>query len=98
VFTLAARRSPGDVEAQVADAVGRFDKDAPELAFGMLGPLTRTYPNDPTVRFHLGVLLLWTGRIQAAERQFGLAVRAQPGSPLAREAARYLATIRRAKS
>jgi hypothetical protein len=98
VFTLAAKRSPGDVEAQVADAVGRFDKDAPELAFGMLGPLTQTYPNDPTVRFHLGVLLLWTGRIQAAERQFRLAVRARPGSPLAREAARYLSTIRRAKS
>lgn len=98
VFGQAARRAPGDVEALVADAVGRFDKDAPERAFGRLGPLTRTYPNEPSVRFHLGVLLLWTGRIEPAKRQFRLAARSQPGSPLAREAARYLETIERARS
>jgi len=94
VFERAARRYPHDVEAQVAGAVGQFDKDAPERAFGRLGPLTATYPNDPTVRFHLGVLLLWTGRIKPAERQFRLASQAKPGSPLAREADRYLETIR----
>ena len=98
VFTSAARRFPNEVEAQVADAVGRFDKDAPERAFGRLGPLTRTYPNEPSVRFHLGVLLLWTGRIEPARRQFRLAARSQPSSPLAREADRYLETIRRARS
>jgi tetratricopeptide (TPR) repeat protein len=97
-FASAARDAPSEVEAQVADAVGRFDKDAPERAFGLLGPLTRTYPREPTVRFHLGVLLLWTGRIEAAQRQFRLAARSQPGSPLAHEAARYLETIRRARS
>jgi hypothetical protein len=97
-FGQAARRAPGDVEAQVADAVGRFDKDAPAGAFGRLGPLTRTYPTEPSVRFHLGVLLLWTGRIEAGQRQFRLAARSQPGSPLAREARRYLETIRRARS
>jgi tetratricopeptide (TPR) repeat protein len=97
VFDRAARRFPADVEAQVADAVGRFDKDAPEKAFGRLGPLSGTYPNEPTVRFHLGVLLLWTGRIQGAERQFRLASKAKPASPLAREADRYLETIRRAR-
>ncbi len=98
VFQQAARVAPRDVEAQVAAAVGRFDKDRPEKAFGRLGPLTRTFPNEPTVRFHLGVLLLWTGRIEAAERQLRLASRTRPGSPLAREAARYLETIRRARS
>jgi tetratricopeptide (TPR) repeat protein len=96
VFDRAARRYPDDIEAQVAGAVGRFDKDAPAQAFGRLGPLSGTHPNEPTVRFHLGVLLLWTGRIPAAERQFRLAAR-QPGSPLAREAERYLETIRRAR-
>lgn len=96
VFDAAARAFPRDVEAQVAGAVGQFDKDAPEKAFGRLGPLSRTYPNAPSVRFHLGVLLVWTGRIQAAERQFRLAATARPGSPLAREADRYLETIRRA--
>ena len=78
--------------------MGQFDKDAPERAFGRLGPLSRTYPDEPTVRFHLGVLLLWTGRIDGRERQFRLAAKAQPGSPLAREAIRYLETIQRARS
>ena len=90
--------SPANAEAQVAAAVGQFDKDAPERAFGRLGPLTRTFPGEPSVRFHLGVLLIWTGRVTAAERQFRLATRTQPGSPLAREAARYLETIRHARS
>jgi hypothetical protein len=98
VFDRASRRYPADVEAQVAGAVGQFDKDAPERAFGRLGPLSRTYPDEPTVRFHLGVLLLWTGRIQGAERQFRLATKAHPGTPLAREAARYLETITEARS
>jgi len=98
VFQKAAQVAPGNVEAQVAGAVGLFDKDRPEVAFGRLGPLTRTFPTEPAVRFHLGVLLLWTGRIEAAERQLRLASRTRPRSPLAREAARYLETIRRARS
>ena len=98
VFDRAAKRYPHEVEALVAAAVGAFDKDAPAGAFGKLGPLSAEYPNEPTVRFHLGVLLLWTGRIKPAERQFRLAMRAQPGTPLARESARYLATIKAARS
>jgi tetratricopeptide (TPR) repeat protein len=98
VFDAAARAFPEDVEAQVAGAVGAFDKAAPEKAFGRLGPLSKTYPNEPSVRFHLGVLLLWTGRIDGAQRQFRLAAKARPGSPLAREADRYLETIRKARS
>ena len=98
VFDAASHAFPHEVEAQVAGAVGAFDKDAPEKAFGRLGPLSRTHPDEPTVRFHLGVLLLWTGRIDGAQRQFRLAAKAQPGSPLAREADRYLATIRGARS
>jgi tetratricopeptide (TPR) repeat protein len=97
VFDAAARRYPDDVEAQVAGAVGAFDKDAPEKAFGRLGPLSARHPKSATVRFHLGVLLLWTGRVQGAERQFRLAAKSEPGSPLAREADRYLETIRRAR-
>jgi tetratricopeptide (TPR) repeat protein len=98
VLDRASRRYPQDVEAQVAGAVGQFDKDAPEKAFGRLGPLSRRFPNEPSVRFHLGVLLLWTARIEPAKRQFRLAARAKPGSPLAREALRYLETIRTAGS
>jgi len=98
IFERAGDRAPGDAEAQVAAAVGLFDKAAPERAFGRLGPLTRRFPDEPTVRFHLGVLLLWTGRVEMAERQFRLASRTRPASPLAREAARYLETIRKASS
>ena len=97
-FEQAARLAPADVEAQVAGAVGQFDKEEPARAFGRLGPLTRRFPGEPTVRFHLGVLLLWTGRIDEAERQLRLASRTKPGSPLAREAVRYLETIRKARS
>ena len=97
VFDDAAKRFPHEAEAQVAGAVGAFDKDAPAKAFGRLGPLSTRYPNAASVRFHLGVLLLWTGRIEGAERQFRLAAKAEPGSPLAREAGRYLETIRAAR-
>jgi tetratricopeptide (TPR) repeat protein len=97
VFERAARATRGDAEADVAAAVGSFDKERPEVAFGRLGPLTKIYPREPSVRFHLGVLLLWTGRIDEAERQFRLASRIRAGSPLAREAVRYLETIRSAR-
>jgi tetratricopeptide (TPR) repeat protein len=97
-FDRAAQLAPGDVDARVAAAVGRFDKDDPTPAFAALGPLTRVFPKDPTVRFHLGVLLLWTGRIKPAERQLRLASHIRPGSAIAQEAARYLETILRARS
>jgi tetratricopeptide (TPR) repeat protein len=96
-FNRAARKAPGDPEANVAAAVGRFDKARPADAFGRLGPLTRRFPNDPTVRFHLGLLLLWTANIDEAERQFRLASAIQPSSPMALEAGRYLETIRKAR-
>jgi hypothetical protein len=98
VFRQAAERFPQSAEARVAAAVGSFDKAAPEVAFGRLGPLTRTFPDEPSVRFHLGLLLLWMGQVGEAERQLALAARTRPGSPLAREAARYLHTIRSARS
>jgi tetratricopeptide (TPR) repeat protein len=98
VFEQAARRAPRNAEAQVAAAVGAFDKENPALAFGRLGPLSRTFPSEPTVRFHLGVLLLWTGRVDEAARQLRRASRIQPGSPLAQEAKRYLEAIRKARS
>ena len=97
-FDRAARLAPDDVETRVASAVGAFDKENPAIAFGRLGPLTRVFPREPTVRFHLGILLVWTGRIGEAERQLRLASETKPGSLLAREARRYLETIRRARS
>jgi tetratricopeptide (TPR) repeat protein len=98
VFAAAARQAPGDPEAQVAAAVGRFSKARPADAFSRLGPLSRRFPRSSTVRFHLGLLLLWSGEVSQARRQLELARRAEPGSPLAREAADYLAALRQARA
>lgn len=89
-FAEAARLAPQDAEAQTAAAVGRFRKEAPERAFSRLGPLSRRFPQAATVRFHLGLCLLWLGNLPEAKRQLVLARRAAPASTLAREANRFL--------
>jgi len=92
-FAAAAALAPHDPEARVAAAVGLFDKDRPALAFGKLGPLLREFPRAATVRFHLGILLLWIGRVAEAKKQLRLARAADPASPLAREADRFLTRL-----
>jgi hypothetical protein len=72
VYMRAAKRWPGNAEAQVAAAVGRFDKAQPAAAFSHLGPLTRRFPRAATVRFHLGLLLLWSGQLKDARHQLEL--------------------------
>ncbi len=89
-YAAAAALAPADAEAQVAAAVGLFDKDHPERAFARLGPLVKTFPHAPTVRFHLGLLLLWTGRVEQAKRELQLARTEGPRTPLGREAERFL--------
>jgi tetratricopeptide (TPR) repeat protein len=95
-FASALRLGPNDVDALVADAVGRYEKSDPAGAFGRLGPLTRRFPGSASVRFHLGVLLLWQGDVEAAKRQLRLARAAEPGSRIAREAERYLQELGKA--
>ena len=90
-FTAAARLAPRDVDAMVADAVGRFDKAHPERAFSRLGPLTRRFPRSASVRFHLGLLLLWLGDVEGAKAQLRQATRLDP--PLSREAKRLLTRL-----
>lgn len=90
-FTAAARLAPDDPDAQVADAIGRFDKEHPERSFSRLGPLTRRFPEAGTVRFHLGLLLLWLGDLPEARRQLERAIRLGP--PISREAERLLARL-----
>ncbi len=90
VFARAARSFPGNAEARVAAAVGLFDKAKPVTAFSRLGPLSRRFRNAATVRFHLGLLLLWSGQVKEARRQLRLARTVEPGSPLAGVAKRYL--------
>lgn len=95
-FAEALRLAPNNVDALVADAVGRYEKSDPAGAFGRLGPLTKRFPESASVRFHLGVLLLWQGDVKEAERQLRLARAAEPGSRIAREADRYLEELEKA--
>ncbi len=90
----AAALAPEDAEAQTAAAVALFDKDRPERAFARLGSLSRAFPRAATVRFHLGLLLLWLGQVDEARRQLRLAQAAEPRSFLAREARRFLEQLR----
>ncbi|MFL5932675.1 MAG: tetratricopeptide repeat protein [Gaiellaceae bacterium] len=94
-FAAAARLAPDDPEARVAAAVGLFDKARPARAFGRLGPLTRTFPKAQTVRFHLGLLLLWSAQVAEARKQLNQARDEGPKTPLGRQAAQYLAALQR---
>jgi tetratricopeptide (TPR) repeat protein len=92
-FELAAARAPGDPEPQVAAAVGRFDKADPSRTFSRLGPLARRYPKSQTVRFHLGLCLLWIASVDEAKRQLRLARAAGPRTILGREAQQFLTRL-----
>jgi hypothetical protein len=93
-FAAAARLAPRNVEARAAAAVGLYDKGDPARAFGRLGPLTREFPRAQTVRFHLGVLLLWSAELEAARKQLRIAEDQGAETVVGREARKYLAAIR----
>jgi Flp pilus assembly protein TadD len=85
-FLAAVRAAPNDPEALTAAAVGRYDKDRPALAFSQLGPLSRRFPHAQTVRFHLGLLLIYFGDIARARRELALARAQGPRTPLGKRA------------
>jgi tetratricopeptide (TPR) repeat protein len=94
-FAAAARLAPQNPDARVAAAVGLFDKANPSRAFAQLGPLTRAFPRAQTVRFHLGLLLLWSAQVVPAEKQLQQAIARDPDSLLGNQAKRYLTALRR---
>lgn len=96
VFAEAARLDPTNPEARVAAAVGLFDKARPVKAFSRLGPLSREFPSAATVRFHLGLMLLWSGQVKEARRQLELVAKVEPDSRLVGIAKQYLAQLRAA--
>jgi tetratricopeptide (TPR) repeat protein len=73
LYARAARLEPSSDEAQVAAAVGRFDEDNLSASFSRLGPLVRRFPRSQSVRYHLGLLLAWTGQRSQAVTEFRLA-------------------------
>jgi predicted Zn-dependent protease len=72
-FAAAARAAPDDPEALTAAAVGLYDKERPAAAFSRLGPLARRFPHAQTVRFHLGLLLIYFGDLPRARHELALA-------------------------
>jgi tetratricopeptide (TPR) repeat protein len=94
-FDAAVRAAPDEPEALTAAALARYDKADPARAFSRLGPLARRFPQSPTVRFHLGLALLWLGQVEEGKRQLRLARAAGPKTPLGREAAHFLARLGR---
>ena len=92
-FAAAAALAPRSPVAQTAAAVGRFTKRDPVAAFSRLGPLSGVFPRASVVRLHLGTLLLWTGQIRKAAKEFRLAERAEPDTPFARAAREFLSII-----
>jgi Flp pilus assembly protein TadD len=93
VYARAARLRPGDGEAQVAAAVARFDEDDLSASFSRLGPLVKRFPRSQSVRYHLGLLLAWTGQRAEAERQFRRARALGPTTKLGRQANIFLAGL-----
>ncbi len=93
-FAAAARLAPDDPDARTAAAVGLFDKDDPSRSFSRLGPLVRVFPHAQTVRFHLGLMLVWSAQVQAARKQLELAEAEAPKSLLGTQAAGYLTALR----
>lgn len=85
-FRAAVRAAPNDPEALTAAAVGLYDKDRPERAFSRLGPLARRFPQAQTVRFHLGLLLIYFGDMPRARRELALARAQGPRTPLGKRA------------
>jgi len=89
-FLVAAELEPGSLAAQVAAAVGRFDKDDPSQTFSRLGPLARDHADAGVVRYHLGLCLSWLGEVEEAKRQLR---QARGGGFYGREAERLLSRL-----
>ena len=93
LWSRAAELHPSDPDAQVAAAVGRFDMDDLNASFSRLGPLVQRFPKSQTVRFHLGLLLAWTGQRTLAVREFTAARELGATTTLGKEADAFLVRL-----
>jgi hypothetical protein len=92
-FAAAAKLAPHDPLARTAAAVGLYTKANPVRAFSHLGPLTGVFPRAAVVRFHLGLLLLWSGQRQKAIAQLRLAAADGASSAYGQDARRLLSRL-----
>jgi len=93
LYLRAAARYPNDVQAQVAAAVGAFNKGDLGASFGKLGPLTARFPKSQIVRFYLGELLAWVNERDKALTQFRKAVALGPTTSLGRYAEEFIKQV-----
>ena len=93
LWARAAMLHPNDADAQVAAAVGRFDMDNLSASFSRLGPLVKRFPKSQTVRFHLGLLLVWTGQAKQAVKELRLAHQLGPRTAMGQQAAKLVAGV-----
>ena len=93
LYAKAARLHPNDADAQVAAAVGRFDMDDLSASFSRLGPLVTRFPRSQTVRFHLGLMLAWTGQRELAVKEFTAARGLGAKTALGMDANEFLARL-----
>jgi predicted Zn-dependent protease len=93
LYAKAARLHPDDPDAQVAAAVGRFDMDNLSASFSRLGPLVKRFPRSQSVRFHLGLLLAWTGQRTLAVKEFKSARALGPKTTFGTEADAFLVRL-----
>ncbi len=98
LYTKAVKLSPGDVEAQVAQAVGRFDEDNLNPSFSLLGPLTARYPKSQLAHYYFGLLLAWTTNEQPAIKQFEKAFELGPTTVIGKQAKNFLSGIAAAQA
>ena len=80
----AAAVAPNDPEALTARGRRSLRQGPPGAAFSRLGPLSRRFPNAQTVRFHLGLLLIYSGQLACPSR-IGPRPRARPDDPAWKE-------------
>jgi tetratricopeptide (TPR) repeat protein len=93
LYARAARLHPDDPEALTARAVGLFDEDNLNASFSRLGPLAKRFPRSQTVRYHLGLLLVWIGQAKQGIAEFQEARALGPHTPLGQDAGRLLDQI-----
>lgn len=92
-YDRAVTEAPGELAPRVAAAVARFTKERPEAAFARIGPLARRHPRSPVVQFHVALLLLWLGDVDAARDRLERVRSAAPESRLGVEANRFLVRL-----
>src|SRR5204862_191930 len=91
----AGREAPAARAAPPGPAAGAPDGRAGPTATPARAARRRRFPHAQTVRFHLGLLLIYFGDIAQAKRELALARAEGPGTPLGKRAQTLLKAARK---